>query len=71
MRLGKTEFDMRFLVLIAFLAVPFAASANCPEGNNAPLTSDTNETKMPPASETAQGNTSHGSDKATKTAYPH
>ena len=63
---------MRFLVLIAFLAVPFAASANdCPEGNNAPLTSNTNETKVPPASETTQGHTSHGSDKATKTAYPH
>ena len=62
---------MRFLVLIAFLALPFTADAKCPEGNNAPLTAETNRTKMPPASKAVKGHSSHGRHKATKTAYPH
>ena len=64
---------MRFLVLVTLLVAPLAASANCPKGNNAPLTAETNKATLPPAAEAAASNQNANKhrNRAQRTAYPH
>ena len=61
---------MRALILLLLsLGLASAAMADCPQGNNTPLTADTRATG---SNDTGYGtHSSYGTHQAPRTAYPH